>query len=106
MAKVLKNHVISRRKFREFVADHPNYANVLPALAAWHREAVRAPWTSFAAIRESYASADQVGRFVVFNVAGNKVRLVTLILYNTKPRRIYIKHVLTHKEYDTFDFGV
>lgn len=105
MAKAFKNRVISRRKFREFTEKHPEHANVLPALMAWHRIALRAPWTTFAAVRESYRSADQVGRFVVFNIAGNKVRLLTLIFYNTKPRQIYIKHVLTHKEYDKFDFG-
>lgn len=105
MAKAFKNRVISRRKFREFVAAHPDHANVLPALEAWHREAVRASWPNFASVRESYGSADQVGRYVVFNIAGNKVRLVALILYSTKPRLIFIRHVLTHKEYDRFDFN-
>ncbi len=104
MAKSYKNRVISRRKFREFVAAHPEHANVLPALKAWHREAVRAPWTNFASVRETFGSADQVGRYVVFNIAGNKVRLVALIFYGTKPRLVFIKYVLTHREYDKGDW--
>jgi mRNA interferase HigB len=99
MPEVFKNRVISRRKFREFVMAHPERANVMKALMGWY-QAVRGQWKDFAAVRESYGSADQVGEYVVFNIAGNKVRLVTLILYNTKPRRIYIFQVLTHREYD------
>lgn len=106
MAKVFKNRVISRRKFREFIADHPELTKVLPALNAWYKVAELAPWTNFAAVRESYGSADQVGHYVVFNIAGNKVRLIAEIIYKTKPRMVYIRHVLTHREYDKFDFGV
>ena len=45
-----------------------------------------------------------MGRLVVFNIAGNKGRLIALILYNTKPRRIYIRQILTHREYDRGDW--
>jgi mRNA-degrading endonuclease HigB of HigAB toxin-antitoxin module len=104
MAKVFKNRVISRRKIRDFIAKHPELSKTKEALMAWYREAERAPWTNFAAVRETFVFADQVGRYDVFNIAGNKVWLIALISYNTKPRRIYIKHVLIHREYDNFDF--
>lgn len=104
MAKAHKNHVISRRKFREFILNHPEHSRTMDALLAWYHEAVRAQWTNFTAVRETFGSADQVGRYVVFNIAGNKVRLVVLILYQTKPRQIHIKHVLTHREYDKGDW--
>jgi mRNA interferase HigB len=39
-----------------------------------------------------------VGGFTVFNIGGNKVRLIAAVHYNTQ--RLYIRHVLTHKEYD------
>jgi mRNA interferase HigB len=104
MAKSRRNHVISRRKFREFVAAHPEHAGVMKKLLGWYREAERADWPNFAAVRRSFNHADQVGEYVVFNVGGNKVRLVTMIFYNTKPRRIYILHVLTHSEYDRGDW--
>ena len=53
---------------------------------------------------ETFVDASQVGNFVVFNIAGNKVRMVTRVFYNTKPRQIHIKHVLTHREYDKGDW--
>ena len=45
-----------------------------------------------------FPSADQVGRLTVFNIGGNKVRLVAALHYNR--RKIYIRAVLTHSEYD------
>jgi mRNA interferase HigB len=45
-----------------------------------------------------FPSADQIGKLTVFNIGGNKVRLVAAIHYNTK--KIYIRAVLTHAEYD------
>jgi len=45
-----------------------------------------------------FPTADQVGKLTVFNVGGNKVRLIAAIHYNRK--RIYIRWVLTHREYD------
>ena len=44
------------------------------------------------------SDADHVGKLTVFNVGGNKVRVIAAIHYNRK--RIYIRAVLTHEEYD------
>jgi mRNA interferase HigB len=49
-------------------------------------------------MREAFPSADQVGGLTVFNISGNKVRLIAAIHYNRKI--IYIRAVLTHREYD------
>jgi len=49
-------------------------------------------------VRARYASADQVGKFTVFNIAGNTYRLITVIHFNTG--RVYVRRVLTHAEYD------
>ena len=70
----------------------------------WYREALWAKRATFADIRERYPLADQVGSLIVFNIVGNHLRLIARILYNTKPRRIYIKHVLKHREYDKGDW--
>jgi mRNA interferase HigB len=99
-----KNHVISRRKIEEFLDAHPEHARVGAALRSWYKTAVEAQWTNFGKVRETYGSADAVGKLVVFNIAGNKVRLVTEIRYSLKPRRIYIRYVLTHAEYDQGDW--
>ena len=45
-----------------------------------------------------FKSADKVSNLTVFNIGGNKARLIAAIHYNTQ--KIYIRHVLTHKEYD------
>ena len=88
-------HVISERALREFWAVHPDAAG---PLRAWLRAAEHADWGTFAEVRETYASADQVGRFTVFNIGGNKYRLITVIHFNRG--KVYVRHVLTHSDYD------
>jgi mRNA interferase HigB len=53
---------------------------------------------NFAELRAIFPSADHVGGLTVFNIGGNKARLIAVIHYNTE--RVYIRHVLTHSEYD------
>ena len=55
--------------------------------------------SNFVQLREVFPQADQVGEFAVFNIGGNKVRLIAAVHYNRS--KIYIRHVLTHQEYDT-----
>jgi len=88
-------HLISRKKFRPFVKD---YADALVPLSRWFKLARRAHWSNFAGVRADFPQADQVERFIVFNVGGNKYRLIVEINYRTQ--RVYIRHVLTHMEYD------
>lgn len=45
-----------------------------------------------------FPSADKVDKLTVFNVGGNKIRLIAAIHYNRK--KVYVRAVLTHKEYD------
>lgn len=54
---------------------------------------------SFAELKRSFGSVDEVGKFTVFDIGGNKFRLIAAIHYNRK--KIYIRHVLTHIEYDS-----
>jgi mRNA interferase HigB len=58
----------------------------------------RADFASFAALRQSFPSADQVRGLTVFNIGGNKARLIAAIHYNR--RKVYIRAILTHAEYD------
>jgi mRNA interferase HigB len=55
-------------------------------------------FASIEEIREMFPTADKVGKLTVFNIGGNKVRLVAAIHYNRK--KVYIRAVLTHREYD------
>ena len=55
-------------------------------------------YASIEDIRRVFPGADKVGKLTVFNIGGNKVRLIAAIHYNRK--KIYIRAVLTHKEYN------
>jgi mRNA interferase HigB len=87
--------VISRRRLVEFADKHPQ-ARV--PLDHWYHAARQAAWQSLADVRRVYPHADLVGTLTVFNIAGNKYRLMTSINYQTQI--IYIRTVQTHAEYD------
>ena len=87
-------HVISRKKLRVAASRHGELES---ALESWFRIAKKADWQSLAEVRRVYSSTDAVEKWTVFNIKGNKYRLVTEINY--RYRRIYIRHVLTHAEY-------
>lgn len=98
------NHLVSRKKFREFVASHPEAKQDADVLLRWCKTVESADWRAFADVRTTYGSADSVAPHVVFNVGGNKYRVVATIKYKSgKPAWVYIRHVLTHKEYDKGD---
>jgi mRNA interferase HigB len=88
-------HVISRKKLKEAAARH---ADLEAPLEAWFRIAKKADWKNLTEVRRTFSSADAVGKWTVFNVKGNQYRLITEINY--VGGRIYIRHVLTHAEYD------
>ncbi|MDA9563537.1 type II toxin-antitoxin system HigB family toxin [Flavobacteriales bacterium] len=72
------------------------------ALKAWYQEARKATWQSPNEVKEQYRSASIVGNNrVVFNICGNKYRLVVKINYAAQ--WVFIRFVGTHKEYDKID---
>jgi mRNA interferase HigB len=88
-------HVISRKKLRGFWKLHPEAEDYL---RAWFRVARRETWSNFAEMKVSFPKADRVGKLTVFNIAGNRYRLIAAIHHNRG--KVYIRHVLTHAEYD------
>jgi len=88
-------HVISKKKLREFWNKYPK-AKV--PLEAWFQVAKHAEWERFADVRKALNTADAVGRFVVFDIGGNKYRLIAAIHYDRG--KLFVRHVLTHAEYD------
>jgi len=64
----------------------------------WYQIVKSNNFNSFNEVKTLFPHADQVGKLTVFNIAGNKVRLITAIHYNS--HKIYIRSVLTHSEYD------
>lgn len=88
-------HVISKKKLREFWNKHPR--SRIP-LEAWYQLTKRAFWENFAELRATFPSADRVGRFVVFDIGGNKYRLIAAIHFNRG--KLFVRHALTHAEYE------
>jgi len=88
-------NTISYRKIREFAALHPNSES---SLSSWYKIARKAKWQNIAGVRKDYPHADLVGRFVIFNIAGNNYRLIAEIHY--KSQLVLIRHILTHADYD------
>ena len=94
-------HVIKKKTLRDFWQVHA--AAELP-LRAWLKDAERAQWRTMHDIKAYARSADVVGdNRVVFNIGGNKFRLVVLCLL--AKGRLYIRFVGTHADYDQIDAG-
>lgn len=88
-------HVITRKRLNEFAEKYPEAKT---ALARWYSLAKHNDFSNFAELRARFPSADQVDKLTVFNIGGNRVRLIAAIHYNRK--KIYIRAVLTHADYD------
>jgi mRNA interferase HigB len=94
--------VIAKRTLREFWEKHPDTEN---PLKEWHQEAVRAQWATPHVIKAQFRSASILknGR-VVFNIAGNKYRLVAAVTY--RYQTLWVRFIGSHEEYDKIDAEV
>lgn len=88
-------HIITRQRLIEFGDGHPD---AVSALDHWYRIMKHTDFNSIVELRQAFPHADIVGNLIVFNIGGNKARLIAAIHFNTK--RVFIRHVLTHIEYD------
>lgn len=88
-------HIISRARLSEFWEKHPNAQT---SLRLWYKLTSVAEWQNLVELRQTFHSADQVSNFTVFNISGNNYRLITLVDY--KCQKVFIRHILTHTEYD------
>ena len=93
--------IISRRTLKEFW-EQSAYVDSEQALEAWFDEARQASWKTPSDIKAQYKSASILkDSRVVFNIHGNKYRLIVKINYDFSV--IYIRFVGTHKQYDKID---
>ena len=82
-------HVVSHKAIRIFCEEYPHARS---AMDHWYRVAKRATWSSFADV-----TADFVAPHVVFDIVGNKYRLIAEM--NFTRRVLFIRRIMTHKEY-------
>ena len=87
--------VISKKPLRDFWQHHPEAKSVLEE---WFRKASELAATTFPAVRQTFGSADYVDGFTIFDVGGNRYRIVVVIHYDKQ--RMYVRQVMTHAEYD------
>jgi mRNA interferase HigB len=88
-------HIITRKRLLDFAQKYPACKS---GLESWYRIIKQSNFNTIAELHKVFPCADQVGKFTVFNIVGNKARLIVAFHYNTQ--RVYIRHVLTHAEYD------
>jgi mRNA interferase HigB len=88
-------NVISFKRIREFSLTHRDAES---ALTAWYKTSRKANWQNLAELKQVYPSADLVGRHTVFNIRGNKFRLIARIVYRSQT--LFVVAVMTHEEYD------
>jgi len=91
--------IISKPILRKFIIKFPD---VTEPLNEWYNKTKQADWNGLPDVKQTFNSVDYVGndRFV-FNIKGNKYRLVAMIFFSV--RTVYIKFFGTHKEYDKID---
>ena len=88
-------HVITRSVLAAFWL---KYREAEKPLRVWYQVTRAANWSHFAELRAAFPSADQVGKFVIFNIGGNKYRLIAYVDYLYQ--KVFIRDLLTHAEYD------
>lgn len=94
-------HIISHRKLKDFY-ETPGREDSRVALEKWYDIAEKADWNNLAEIKEDFPSTDYVGnQHYVFNIRGNRYRLIVVIKFTI--RRIFIRFVGTHSEYDKIE---
>lgn len=79
----------------------PGRADSEQPLKSWYAICAAASWRHFADVKAQFRTASAVGDRVVFNIAGNKYRLVAYINYEF--HTVYVRFVGSHREYDALD---
>ncbi|MEM9540213.1 MAG: type II toxin-antitoxin system HigB family toxin [Cyanobacteria bacterium P01_E01_bin.42] len=88
-------HLISIRNLRE---DASQYPDLKKQVEDWYTTVKKAKWQNLEDVRKRDRDAEAVGNFTVFNIKGNKYRLIVGIDY--EEQTVYYKYLLTHAEYD------
>ena len=92
--------MLSKKTLREFWLVHPQAET---PLRAWYDQVDKATWKTPHDVRAMFGSVDFVGdNRAIFNIGGNKYRLIVRILYDPY-YRVMVKFVGTHDEYDKID---
>ncbi len=94
--------IIALQTLKQFFEGSPAHSDSRQPLLTWYRQVSAAQWKSPTDVKTDFGTASILkdGR-VVFNIAGNKYRLVVWINYPYSV--VYVRFVGTHKQYDAID---
>lgn len=81
-------HVLTKKALQRFWDIHPRARK---PLEAWLKRTRKARWKTFDDVRSDFPHADRYDRFVIFDIGGNKYRLITTVHYNR--RKVYVRNV-------------
>lgn len=87
--------LISNKALIDFSARH---REAEAPLQAWRKIIESGAFANYAALKAAFNATDKVGAYFVFDIGGNKYRVITAIHFNRQ--MVFIRHVFTHKEYD------
>jgi mRNA interferase HigB len=88
-------HLISAGKLKEASASYPDVEELIKS---FYKKVEKSTWQNLIELQQDYRDAEAVGEFTVFNIKGNKYRLILDINY--ADQLAYFKYFLTHAEYD------
>lgn len=87
--------LVSNKALVDFAAGHREAGT---PLQIWRRIIESSTFANFAELKKTFNTVDKTGDFFVFDIGGNKFRLVAAVHFNRQ--MVFIRHVFTHKEYD------
>ncbi len=87
--------IISNKALVSFSAIHPDTNE---PMQAWRKIIASRAFANFSELKLTFNSVDKVTDYYVFDIGGNKFRIVAAIHFNNQI--VYVRHVFTHKEYD------
>ncbi len=87
--------VISNKTLLAFAATHPEATKTLQL---WRKAVEARSYPTFASLKAAFGAVDKVAEYHVFDLGGNKYRLIAAVHYNRQ--MLFIRHVFTHRQYD------
>ena len=88
--------IIAKRGINQFIEKYPKSTRVM---LEWYLKTKESDWKNFADIKKVFGATDSAGNgLYVFNIGGNKYRLIARIIFGA--RTVFIRFIGTHKEYD------
>jgi len=88
-------HIITQKRIWQAKIKHPRSSN---SLDCWYRIVKKNNFANFSTLKQVFNTVDKVGCYYIFDIGGNKIRLIANIHFNRQ--KIYIRAIISHIEYE------